>query len=646
MNPARHRAVLFAASLILAGLIVAVYAPSLGAGFVRLDDYQYVIDNEIVRHPDFRGAVRFLTEVTRPSTVEGYYQPLTMLSLMLDAFLAGAPVADIDPFLFHLTNVLLHAGVSVLVFITLRTIIGGVRIPLLVALLFALHPVQVESVAWISQRKTLLASGLAVGSVLCYLRAGRPDAPIGRGARFAGFLRFAPTLLLYVLANLAKPTVVLLPLIFPLLDYWPLQRPIIATLRAKWVYLPFMLLFGWIAVVSQASVGDGGGLALARVDSLDLLARWIGLICYNLALYAGNIFWPVSLSPYRSLPADLSWNVPAIFSSILLVVVFLVVGIAARRRFPALFVGIAAAGVLLLPALGIGRFMASCVADRFLYLPLFFLLIPLAEALSGYAAHRPRRAAVSYTILLALLLPATTLARVQQRVWLDSRNLWTRVVAVAPELDQANEGLAAACLEEGDYDAALEYAERAYQIDPVNPHHLYLLCRARVCTGRADQALPLIDEALARELGDNAAAGHVARAQALAALRRHDEARAACRDAIAAGYKAAACYAETGDVALLIAHDFDAAADYYRRALEEDSDHVLARWNLGTALESLGRRAEALAQYEDVRLRHEAKGIPFPAELSAAIERLHAALRAAPETRDDVGKPTSQEPTR
>lgn len=601
----------------LCGVIIFTYVPSMTADFVRLDDYQYVVDNELVRTASWDAAWRFLSEVRKPSTVEGYYQPLTMLSLMLDATLAGQPAAELDAFQFHLTNVLLHAMTTAMVFLAMRMMFGGIAAPMLAALIFGLHPVQVESVSWISQRKTLLATPLAIGAIICYLRAAR-----GRSGRW-----MAASFALYVLANLAKPTVVLLPLVLPLLDHWPLRRSVVPALREKWPFLIAMPLFAWIAIDSQASAGGGTGIGLANLTNLELVQRWVGLLCYNIMLYVGNVLVPLHLSPFRDMPADLSLSNPTILLSMIGTAALAAVWLGSARRAPSVFVGLAGAAILLLPALGPVRFMASCVADRFLYLPLFFLLLPIGELLSRLCSRVDRRAWTAGGVVLLVLVPLLAIQLRQQRVWRDSRALWEHVAAGMPNFPQALNNLAYLALTENRLDEALAYAERAHRSAPGDPQHMHILARALVRKDRAAEALPLIQESLRLGLGATQAAGQVALAQTLICLSDDAGAEAACAEAIRLGFTPSKCHAEVAEIAMRHAKRFAISAHHYRQAVEAEPENIIFRWNLGTALEYAGRDAEALKEYERVMQAHEKGGAPLPAELQRVILRLRERLR-------------------
>lgn len=595
----------------LALLVVVVYFPALSGEFLRLDDYQYIVDNESVRQSSGSSVKRFFSEVARPSTVEGYYQPLTMLSLMLDARLASD--AGLDPFVYHLTNVLLHAANCVLVMLLARAVFGGLGVPWLLAALFALHPVQVESVAWISQRKTVLASLFAIAALYLYVLHGF------KGGR----LHLAASLVLYAVAGLAKPTVMLLPLVLPLLDFWPLRRPVVARLREKAPFLPVLIVMGGIAWVSQASVA---GLGRPTVGSATVLVKWLGLLSYNTLQYVGNVVYPIYLSPYRAIPQDMTPANPIIAAALAGMLALLVAWLTAARWSRPLFVGLAGFGIVLLPALGPVRFMGSCVADRFVYLPLLFLVLAFGALVRRFETlFGDRRRWIVWAGAAAICVPLLVLNRVQQGVWQNSKALWTHVGEYAPEVPKAQANLALIALQEEDFETALQHAEHGLKLDPGDAEIMHVLGRTYVRLGRAQEAVAMVRKALETGLGPVEATGQLSLAEAYLAAGDVDAARQACEKAIALGRTPSATYADLGDVAMRFANRQDQAVEYYRLAAQADPKIVLYRWNLGTALHAWGHAAEALEAYEQALQTAAAQGRSVP-ELEAAVNNLRKEL--------------------
>ncbi|MFQ5502204.1 MAG: tetratricopeptide repeat protein [Phycisphaerae bacterium] len=601
---------LLAAIIGIITLTVVAYYPSLTHEFVSLDDYEYVIDNTLVRNPSGSSARRFLTEVTHPSTVSGYYQPLTMLSLMLDAAIAGDN--GCDSFVYHATNILLHTVNAVLVLLILRGIFGGLSIPIIGALFFAIHPAQVESVAWISQRKTVLATLFALASVAVYLQYGRRG---GRG-------RLAAAFCLYVLGTLAKPTIVPLALVYPLLDYWPLNRRFRKARIEKIPFVVVMIIMGTIAWISQAN--SGASLSLPNLAGLNRAALWAGLVSYNFVLYLGNIFWPMSLSPYRAMPDDLSIGNPVLISSVLGVTAFVMLILKARRWSKPMFVGTAAFVILLLPALGGIRFTATCVADRFLYLPLALLMLPLSALLQSIKTHM-QRARVMQICIALLSVPLFILCRAQQTIWRDSRSLWTHIHNAAPTLPMANYHLGSFLIDEGAFAEARACAERAVRFVPDNPHYQLMYGRALTRTGSPAEAVTAIRKAIDLGLGRKQSWGYSSLAEALIVLGDADQAQEVVRKAAKLGRDDATSLAMIARVALDQAHNCTLAIGYYHEALERDEGSLSIRHELAQALEACGKHAAALAEYEKIITRARQAGMRFP-----KVEAEAAALRRKP----------------
>ena len=199
------------AAALVAALVIAVHWPMLGARALSLDDSEFVTNNPLVTRPGWGSAGRFFGEVLSPSTVEGYYLPLSMTSLMLDYAAGGRPD---DLRAFHRTSLALHALNAALLVVLLVQLFGATVPAAIAGLLFGLHPLTVEPAVWVGERKTLLAAFFAFASVACYVRH----------ARGGGRAWLPASVALHLLALLSKPTVVTLPLLLVLVDLWPLRR--------------------------------------------------------------------------------------------------------------------------------------------------------------------------------------------------------------------------------------------------------------------------------------------------------------------------------------------------------------------------------------------------------------------------------------
>jgi len=204
-------AILVILSLSVCACVAAAHWPALSAQALSFDDHEYMAENPLVQNPGWSSARRFLTEVLEPSTIGGYYQPLNMISLMLDYALGGRP-DNLLP--FHRTSLALHMANTALVIVLLYLLFGRAWVAAGVGLLFGLHPMTVETITWVGERKTLLAAFFALWSLIIYVYFTRK----GNWKLYFGCM------VMYVLALMSKPTSLPLPAAMLLMDYWPLGR--------------------------------------------------------------------------------------------------------------------------------------------------------------------------------------------------------------------------------------------------------------------------------------------------------------------------------------------------------------------------------------------------------------------------------------
>ena len=282
----------------LAAAVVVVVAitfwPVLDAQAISLDDHQFLVRNPLVQNPSWASVQRFFAEVRKPTTVQGYYLPLSMTSLMLDYARGGRP----DHLLpFHQTALALHLLNTLLVILLLYLLFGQVGAAALIGLLFGVHPLMVEPLAWVGERKTLLAATFAFASIVLYVAHAR------RPRRCAYVL----SLLAYVAALLSKPTAVPLPAMLLLIDYWPLRR---LSPRGLLRLAPFFVLGGLFAIVTISSHSATASIQIGGAAP----AAWPLLLCYLLPFYLAKIVWPAGLTSVYAAPDPLS-----IFNPIILV---------------------------------------------------------------------------------------------------------------------------------------------------------------------------------------------------------------------------------------------------------------------------------------------------------------------------------------
>jgi hypothetical protein len=340
------RARRLAPHLLLALLVLAVYAPVAGHRFINFDDGLYVAGNPLVRDGL---TARGLLGALRPRALN--WHPLTWVSHMLDVELFG-----LRPGPHHLVSVLIHAANASLLFGLLRALTGAAAPALAVAALFAVHPLHVESVAWVAERKDVLCALFSLLAAGAHLRRVRRPS---RG-------RDAAVLLLFACALAAKPMAVTLPLLLLVLDAWPLGRhrtvPAARLVGEKAPLLALALADGLVTLQAQ----HAGRLVRVIAPSLPLRLENAVVSC---AAYLGQALWPSGLAllypfPLAGIPA------PRVVAAALLLAALSAAAWRARRRDPALLAGWSWYLVGLLPVLGLHQVGAQARADRYTYLPL------------------------------------------------------------------------------------------------------------------------------------------------------------------------------------------------------------------------------------------------------------------------------------
>lgn len=568
-------------TLAVLALTALVLWPALTAEAIYFDDEQYVLDNPRVQSPSWRGAWLFWAEVLEPSTLGSYYQPLTMVSLMLDRVWSGEG-SSLRP--YHATQLLLHLLATALLILLLHALFKRPFFAALAGLLYGVHPVSAETVVWVSQRKTLLATVFAFACLLLYVRRVRRDL----SGTSAG------TIALFVLALLAKPISVTLPAVLLLLDLWPLRRkPGWAILREK---IPFFVLAGLGAVVtyvSQARTAAASALTLANLGERGLVAL------HSLGMYLVDAVWPAGPRPYLVAPEPLRLTNPEVLAGLGILLLAVAAAWIGLRWTRAGAVGLAALAVSLLPTLGLVGFTHMVRANHYLYLPLVGLMIILAAGLGalGERGRAPRAAAVAG--LLALTAVAAFASRGYLRLWQDTETLLRGALATAPRVSELHHNLGVLLSRQQRIDEAIPHLREAVRYKPDFALAHQNLGLALMKKGDREGALQSFENALAwrsdlveshtslgslrLERGElAAAAGHLGEA-----------ARLTPQDALAQG--------NYGALLLRMGKTAEAVAPL-RRAADLAPQDAVGHYNLGLALARQGSTREAIERY-DLALR-------------------------------------------
>ncbi len=483
--PGKVRSAAWLPGILLAAIILATYWPVAGFDFVVYDDYSYITNNPVVQEGlSVRGLSWAFTTFHASN-----WHPLTWLSHMLDVELFG-----LDAGWHHLVNALIHLANSVLLFLVLRGMTGATWRSFVVAALFGVHPLHVESVAWVAQRKDVLSGFFWILAMAAYLRY----------VRRPGTARYLAALACFALGLLCKPMAVTLPFVLLLLDWWPLGRmagepgaqgapgqPLHAGLpKLLLEKVPFLLLSALSAAVTFLAQKQGGALDQA----LSLWARvQNALVAY--AAYLWKTVAPVSLAvlyphPGSSVPAGKAIAAGLLLAALTAAFVHL------RGRRPHLLAGWLWYLGTLVPVIGLVQVGVQSLADRYTYIPLVGIFIALSWEAGDRLSRlrvRPSGAAVVAGLVLSALV---AVSGVQVRYWRNSVALFRHALSVEPDNWVAHVNLGWALEQEGRLDDAASHYRAALAIRPGNPYAHNNLGYVLELLGRTDEAVFHYREAL------------------------------------------------------------------------------------------------------------------------------------------------------
>jgi Tfp pilus assembly protein PilF len=533
----------------IATAVVAAYVPVLGAEFLGWDDDLYVTANPVVREPSLRSVVTAFTT----AHVSGNWIPLTWLSHMADVALFGLAPAG-----HHATSLLLHVVNTLLVFHVMVRLTGARGASAGVAALFGLHPIHVESVAWVAGRKDLLCTLCLLAAIAAHERRARAPSRRRGWAVTAWF----------VAALLAKPTAVAAPLVLLLLDFWPLRRFGRAAVMEK---LPLFACAAATAVVAYLTQRAGGALrAGATIGLEDRVANAL----VALARYVELTVWPARLSPWYSHPAleGAPLSAARIATAAVLVTAITVVAVRTRHTRPHLVVGWLWFVAMLLPVLGIVQIGGQAMAYRYMYLPLLGLAVALVFEL---ARLRLGRVATAAAVVVLAILGVRTWQ--QTHVWHDTASLWEGTLAANPRAAVAYYGRAGLELRAGRVDAAILDYRRSLKLRPdyVNAHLAaaeLLMQRRRLAAASAHyrKAIAALPDSADQH---NNLGNILTQRRNLTAARRHFEIALRLRPQFPEAHN---------NLGIVLANqgDLAAAAREFRKALELKPDFAPAAKNL------------------------------------------------------------------
>ena len=546
-----------------------LYLPTLGHAFLNYDDDLY-----LTRNPHLRLGLSPAGLAWAFTTGYGAnWFPLTWLSWLIDYAIWG-----LDPRGYHLTNLLLHAASTALLFGVLTRMTGATLRSAFVAGIFALHPVHVESVAWAAVRKDVLSALFWMLTLWAYVRyAERPS-----------WRRYLPVPLFLALGLMAKPMLVTLPFVLLLLDYWPLHR-ISPVRRAILEKLPLVALSAISSVVTYQVQRAAG--AVQPVDLYPAPVRALNaLLAY--ATYLRQAFWPSGLAVFYPHPGE-DVSRAAAGGALLLLAAITAVALRARARQPYLAVGWFWFLGTLVPVIGLVQIGTQSHADRYLYLPLIGISMAVAWAVPDLLARRWPRAPL---MLGAAALGALAFASVRQVArWRDSATLFAHASDVTRENAVAHLNLGVALADKGDYPEARHHLEEAIRIHPGSAEAHGALAEVLARQGQREEALARFRTALRLDPGLSRV--HNGFGRALLEGGDVEEAALHLREAVRLDPAYAEAHSNLG-VALLRAGSFAEAVEHLREAATLDPTSAEAQNNWGVALMNRSDLEEAVKHFE------------------------------------------------
>ena len=425
-SPRNDHRITIAVCIFLTAIIWIVFGQTLGHDFVNFDDDRYVYENPEVSRGLTLGGFKWVLTHSHASL----WHPLTTLSHMADCQIYGLKAGG-----HHFTNVALHNIGAVLLFLVFRAMTGCIWRSAFVAAIFAVHPMRVESVAWIAERKDVLSGVFFMLTLGAYLRyVGAPNIS-----------RYVTVSIFLACGLMSKATFVTVPLVLLLLDYWPLQR---ANDFRAWrrMIIEKIPLFALSAAASVATM-FAQTVTMASLEQLPLLPR-LKNAAVSLIAYIRQMFWPTDLAVFYPHPHD-QLNIWIVVAAAVLIIAITVVAISVRQKHPAVFVGWFWYLLLLVPVLGIVQVGLQARADRFTYLPHIGMTMLLTWTCANLTQQWRNRQVVLTSVATCAIAVSIILAYQQTTYWCDSISLWEHALAVTPDNQTAHQNLAAALWTKG-----------------------------------------------------------------------------------------------------------------------------------------------------------------------------------------------------
>jgi tetratricopeptide (TPR) repeat protein len=648
---------------------LALYWPVVSHDFVNYDDDEYVVENTRVSSGLTFG--NFLWALQ--SGYASNWHPATWLSYMLDCQMFG-----LKSWGHYLTNVVLHALNAGLVFALLRQMTGAMWRSLLVAALFAVHPLRVESVAWVSERKDVLSGFFGLLALITYARYAKASvvsnqwSVIGSGRSGASAMDHRPrtpghrslitdhrslfyflSLVCFALGLMSKPMLVTWPFVMLLLDFWPLGRfelstlssparpseataaQLSTTLRLVREKIPFFILAAVASVITFLVQQHGG--AVKAVERFPLGARG-GNALISYGRYLGKLFWPTDLAVLYPHPGQ--WPLGNVLLASGVIVGLSALVWAGRRRYPYVLMGWLWFLGMLVPVIGLVQVGDQAMADRYTYLPSLGVLV-----LGVWGAYELTRGSRSQVLALSVAgagagAVCLLLTRQQVGYWKDGEALFQHALQVTQNNALAHNGLGVALGKARQTDEAIRQFQQALRLKPDYPTAHNNLGAALVDQGQTDEAILQYQQAL--RLRPSYVDARINLGAALVRKGQTDEAVQQFKEAIRLQPDKANVYNNLGS-ALGQMGQIDEAIQQFKEAIRLKPDLAAAHYNLGLAVLGKGELDEAIRQFREViRLwpghpdAHNNLGAALyrKGQMDEAIRQFQEALRLKPDLAD------------
>ncbi|MCE5250640.1 tetratricopeptide repeat protein [bacterium] len=582
-------------SIVLVMLTMCVYLQVRGHEFLQLDDDTYIYENHHVQRGLSLEGLKWAFSFNEIA----YWHPLTWLSLMLDAQFFGK-----NPAGYHLENMIIHILNALLVFFVFERMTKSLWSSAFIAALFALHPINIESVAWATERKSVLSTLFWMATMFVYvLYTERPSVK-----------RYLPVLLFLIMGLLSKPVLATLPAVLCLVDFWPLER--FASLGVKqrrknkpsrgnahgygnrllfYEKIPLFLLSASAVFISFLS-----SRAFPSFTRSIPLAQKISTSLIGYALYIKKFLWPDSFAVYYPYPSSVSPLHIAVSVALLAVITVFVIRYV--RSAPYLITGWLWYLITLFPVIGIVQAgLWPLIADRFAYVPFIGLFVMASWGLPQVFRAWSIKREILVVMAAASILACAVIARINVRYWKDSVTLYRHALAVTDNNAEIQWRLGLVFLQLDKYDEAYAACGQSLKMYPYIPQAYNIMGLSLVKRNRYDEAIAHYKKALQMkadyvEVYDNLGSALADRNMPDEAIRQYNEALRIDPDFAKAHNNLGSVLAELGRT--------DEAIGHYKKALAINPDYAEAHNNLGVELEGIGKIDEAFREYsEAIRLK-------------------------------------------